>query len=116
MKSSLYVALACLPLLSSAAMAADAAATGQHLFAANNCYQCHGYLGQGGQGPTIAPPQLPAEPAFMAYVRHPGAEMPAFTEKVLSDADLMAIYAYLKSLPPPPAALPDLLKEPLGSR
>jgi len=38
-------------------------------------------------------------PAFIRYVRQPGGAMPAFTEKILSDQELMDIYAHLKTLP-----------------
>jgi ubiquinol-cytochrome c reductase cytochrome c subunit len=75
---------------------------GRTLFAGVGCYECHGYVGQGGAaGPRIAAIAWPYV-AFSAYVRHPAREMPPYTEKVLSDADLRAIYAYVKSLPAPP--------------
>ena len=115
MKSSLYVAIAAL-LFATSAFAADDVATGQRLFKSYNCYQCHGDFGQGGTGPTIAPPQLPALAAFTAFLRHPADEMPAYTAKVISDADLAAIHAYLKSQPTPPTVLPELLTRPLGSK
>lgn len=81
---------------------------GRHLFLADNCYLCHGTVGQGGAGPTIAPPRLVPQPAFSAYVRHPQGHMPPYTQPVLGDADLAAIYDYLQSLPPP-AQVPKLL-------
>ena len=62
---SLIVAAALAVLFSGAADAADKAAsgdvaTGKHLYAADGCYQCHGYVGQGGSaGPHIAPKPLP---------------------------------------------------------
>jgi mono/diheme cytochrome c family protein len=43
------------------------------------------------------------------YVRHPKGQMPPYTQAVLSDSDLAAVYDYLKSLPQPPAQLPKLL-------
>jgi mono/diheme cytochrome c family protein len=89
--------------------AADTQANGQHLFMANNCYQCHGTVGQGGAGVRIAPPSLPPLAGFMAYVRHPSGRMPPYTAKVLSDTDLTAIYGYLQSLPQP-NGLPNLLR------
>ncbi|MEA2719706.1 MAG: hypothetical protein QOJ39_1570, partial [Candidatus Eremiobacteraeota bacterium] len=84
-----------------------AVARGRALFASVGCYECHGYAGQGGAaGPRIAATVWPYA-AFAAYVRHPAREMPAFTTKVLGDADLAAIYAYVRTLPapasPPPA-------------
>jgi hypothetical protein len=42
--------------------------------------------------------------AFSKYVRQPTGEMPPYTKKVVSDPELADIYAYLKSIPQPPAA------------
>jgi mono/diheme cytochrome c family protein len=86
-----------------AAVGADdpAVARGRALFARVGCYECHGYAGQGGAaGPHIAATVIPYA-AFSAYVRHPDREMPAFTARALSEADLTAIYAYVRSLPAP---------------
>jgi ubiquinol-cytochrome c reductase cytochrome c subunit len=105
-------ALACVTLslskgASRIAAAADdpAVARGKMLFTRVGCYECHGYAGQGGAaGPRIAA-RLPY-PAFAAYVRHPAREMPPYTAKVLSDADLAAIFAYVSTLPTPPSPAP----------
>ena len=76
------------------------AANGRKLFVSFGCYQCHGYEAQGGSaGPRLAPRPIPYA-QLMKYVRHPTNEMPPFTEKVVKDAELTDIYAYLKSLPP----------------
>jgi mono/diheme cytochrome c family protein len=104
--------LACVTLSSSkgpppVAAAADdpSVARGKTLFTRVGCYECHGYAGQGGAaGPRIAA-RLPY-PAFAAYVRHPAREMPPYTAKVLSEADLAAIYAYVSALPAPPSTAP----------
>jgi ubiquinol-cytochrome c reductase cytochrome c subunit len=88
---------------------AQAAERGKQLFMSDNCYLCHGTVGQGGAGPTLAPPRLMPQSGFSAYVRHPKVRMPPYTQAVLSDTDLTAIYAYLQSLPQPPAELPMLL-------
>ena len=40
-------------------------------------------------------------PGLIRYIRKPGGQMPAFTEKVLRDQELTDIYAYLKTMPPP---------------
>jgi ubiquinol-cytochrome c reductase cytochrome c subunit len=37
----------------------------------------------------------------MEYVRAPQGEMPPYTAKVVSDAQLADIYAFLKAVPPP---------------
>jgi len=77
---------------------------GRVLFDRVGCYECHGHAGQGGAaGPHIAAITWPYA-AFAAYVRRPAREMPPFTAKVLSDADLAAIYAYVRALPAPSAS------------
>ncbi len=65
------------------------------------CYQCHGYQGQGGGGPRIAPKPLSLE-AFTRLVRRPPNVMPAYSPKVISDEKLKRIHEYLKSIPEPP--------------
>jgi mono/diheme cytochrome c family protein len=73
---------------------------GHELFLQNGCYLCHGTVGQGGVGPAIGVDVLPFV-AISNYVRAPSGDMPPFSTKVLSDADLQDIYAYLVSLPKP---------------
>lgn len=74
---------------------------GRKIFASYGCYQCHGYEGQGGAaGPRIAPRPLPYA-GLSRYVRRPAGQMPPYTEKVLTDADLQKIYAYLQTRPAP---------------
>ena len=65
------------------------------------CYQCHGYQGQGGAAPRIAPNPLPLE-AFTQLVRRPPNVMPAYSPRVLSDEQLKRIHQYLESIPQPP--------------
>jgi mono/diheme cytochrome c family protein len=85
------------------AQAADAK-HGHELFLKKGCYQCHGTVGQGGlAGPHLVPGLFPFA-AFSAYVRNPANQMPPFSEKVLSNAELGDIHAYLGSLPKSPAA------------
>ena len=87
----------------SAAPKAGTVENGKKLFTADGCYQCHGRQGQGGAaGPRIAPPKIPVE-ALRLYIRHPSGAMPPYTDKVLSDADVADIYAFLKTIPTPPA-------------
>jgi len=79
------------------------AAKGKSLFLKDGCYECHGYAGQGSKdGARIGPPVLNAQ-GLIRYVRRPAGAMPAFTEKVVTDAELTDIYAYLKSIPAPKA-------------
>jgi ubiquinol-cytochrome c reductase cytochrome c subunit len=76
--------------------------TGKKLFVSVGCYQCHGYEGQGGSaGPRLAPRPLPYA-GFSRYVRRPTNQMPPYTERLVPDADLAHIYAYLQSRPAPP--------------
>jgi ubiquinol-cytochrome c reductase cytochrome c subunit len=90
-------------LLPTLALAANAD-NGKRLFVKDGCYQCHGYQGQGGAaGPRLAPRPIVLA-ALTAYVRHPTGQMPPYTSKVLSDADLADIHAYLSSIPAPPPA------------
>jgi hypothetical protein len=60
-------------------------------------------------GPRLAPDPIPFE-ALSAFVRSTSRQMPPYRVKILSDADLADIYAYLQSIPKPPDAktLPQL--------
>ena len=83
--------------------AAGNADNGHKIFLKNGCYSCHGYDGHGGVGAKLAPKPI-ATVAFIAYVRHPGpGGMPTYSAKVMSDAELTDVWAYLKSIPEPPA-------------
>src|SRR5258708_3665845 len=74
---------------------------GKRIFAANGCYQCHGYVGQGGAaGARIGRTALNLA-AFQRYVRQPTGQMPPYTAKVMTDEQLADVYAYLQSLPAP---------------
>jgi len=87
------------------------AKNGAELFLKYSCYSCHLYNGQGsGNGPRLVP--LPLTLArFTAFVRNPG-RMPPYTEKVLTDAQLADLFAYIKSLPgsPSPQNIPLLTR------
>lgn len=74
---------------------------GQHLYSSFGCYECHGYQGQGSVqtgGSRIGPPQIPYS-GFVAYIRQPSGQMPPYTSKAVSDAQLADIYAFLQSRP-----------------
>ena len=81
------------------------AQNGKRIYTRYGCYQCHGREGQGSSvtGPRVGPHPIPFE-AFVWYVRHPTGEMPPYTGKLVSDPELADIYAFLQSLPEPPAA------------
>ena len=74
---------------------------GKRLYLKDGCYECHGYAGQGGAGARLAPRVLSAA-NLIKYVRHPAGSMPPYTNRVVSDAELTDIRAFLASLPEPP--------------
>ncbi|OLC16941.1 MAG: hypothetical protein AUH29_03640 [Candidatus Rokubacteria bacterium 13_1_40CM_69_27] len=108
---AIIVATAALVLTAGAAVAQDtpaggSAERGQKLFVDLGCFACHGTHGQGGDrgaGPRIYPNPFPW-PVFQHMVRKPRRDMPAYTEKWVSDQDLADMYAYLLSLKAAPAA------------
>jgi ubiquinol-cytochrome c reductase cytochrome c subunit len=115
MKTWMLMVLAWLALAAAGAAAqtptqtppAGDAAAGKKLFVSLGCWTCHGYEGQGGAGPRIAPRPLPRA-AFTTYVRRPSERMPNYPERLVSDAELGHIHAYLQSrpMPPPIASIP----------
>ena len=90
-----------LPAASQSAPAGDAEA-GRQLLVRKGCFQCHGREGQGAPttGPRLGPNPL-ALVAFVRAVRSPRAQMPPYTEKLVSDAELADIRAFLDSRPRP---------------
>ena len=57
-------------------------------------------MGQGGAaGATLAATKLNAQ-GFIRYARRPADQMPAYTEKVISDQELTDVFAFIKSVPP----------------
>ena len=84
-----------------AALAASAE-KGKVAYVKNGCWQCHGFMGQGGvTGPKLAPNPMPFE-ALSAFTRFTNGAMPPYQKAILSDEDLADIYAYLQSLPKAP--------------
>ena len=92
--------LACSTLL----VCQDAAGNGKKLFTKYGCYECHGTQGQGTTAGARLAPKPIALAALIAYVRRPAGQMPPYTAKVVSDAELADIRAYLASIPDPPPA------------
>lgn len=82
---------------------------GRAHFIVSGCHLCHGYEGQGAMltGPRIAPAPLPL-PGFIAAIRRPRDEMPAYSPAVLGDDEIRQIHEYLESLPGPAAPTPGL--------
>jgi ubiquinol-cytochrome c reductase cytochrome c subunit len=88
-----------------AAVPVGNAQAGKDLYLRYSCYACHRYDGNGaGTGARLVP--LPMTVArFTAYMRNPPRpQMPAYSSKLLSDAQLADIWAYIKSLPASPDA------------
>jgi mono/diheme cytochrome c family protein len=82
------------------------AQNGNRIYTADGCYECHGRVGQGSQqtgAPRVGPPALTID-AFARYIHAPTGNMPPYTGKVVSDQDVADIFAFLKSVPPAPAA------------
>lgn len=83
--------------------------SGRRVYMKTGCYQCHGREGQGSPatGPRLGPNPSPF-PAFTGWVRQPRGEMPPYTNKVLTDAELADIYAFVRTRqgPAPASRLP----------
>ncbi len=112
MRKTVYSLLASAFIVSAAGLAAvaqeDVVQHGAQVFMDVGCWQCHGTVGQGGAGPALLP-NLHPEEVLATFVRQGTiGGMPPYTHAVLSNEDLHAIYAYLKSLPAP--GTPELLQ------
>jgi ubiquinol-cytochrome c reductase cytochrome c subunit len=84
---------------SRATAAAGSPEKGKTAYVQHGCWQCHGFVGQGGvTGPKLAPDPMPLE-ALSAFVRNTRGGMPPYQRAILSDADLADIHAYLLSIP-----------------
>jgi mono/diheme cytochrome c family protein len=79
------------------------AKNGKTIYTADGCYECHGREAQGGAGtgPKLGPAPIPFS-AFVYQVRSPRDQMPPYTSKVLSDAELADVYAFVQAAPQPP--------------
>lgn len=74
---------------------------GKQTFTRVGCYQCHGREAQGAStGPRLGPDPIPLA-SFTRAVRTPRADMPPYTVKVLSDAELADLYAFVAARPRP---------------
>lgn len=86
------------------------AARGQQLFVKTGCYQCHGYEAQGAStGPKLGPEAVTFS-RFVSYVRKPSGDMPPYTAKVLSEAQLADLYAFVTSRKKP-GGRPEILRK-----
>ena len=111
MRTVLFTAAVSLSALSAAAQSAPTGSVdkGRVTFAKIGCAQCHGREAQGSPttGPRLGPGAMPYA-GFSRYVRAPRQQMPPYTDRILSDADLADIYAFVQSRPKP--ATPAILR------
>ena len=99
MKPCIVIGLAALAVvLGQASALAASADKGKSEFLQHGCWQCHGYQGQGGVGPKLAPNPIPFD-TLSNFVRTTSRQMPPFSKQILSDEDLTDFYAYLQSVP-----------------
>jgi mono/diheme cytochrome c family protein len=75
------------------------AARGKTIYMRDACYTCHGTTGASTSfvGPKLAHAGLTAN-QIIRQLRHPQAQMPAYTEKVLPDSDVADLVAYIETL------------------
>ena len=113
--SGTYVGAASKP--NAGAQPSQAAATGKRLYLADGCFECHGRVGEGGAFNGPAPPlagifSRRSSLEVISAVRKGPNDMPAYTDKVLSNQELGDILAYIRSLPGPadPKTYPLLAK------
>ncbi len=80
------------------------AVAGKRLYLAVGCFLCHGRSGQGGAmngpAPILAKTAMPFD-GFKGQLRQPANDMPAYTNKVMSDKQIADLYAFVQSLPGP---------------
>ncbi len=76
---------------------------GKELFLSYACYSCHSFDGHGGAGARLVPMPL-NQAGFIAIRPQRRAHAVRTAAKVISDAQLTDIYAYIKTLPTSPDA------------
>lgn len=102
----LAVAGTCVGATKSATTDTSRVANGKRIYLADGCFECHGRVGEGGAFNGPAPPlagifSRRSSLEVISSVRKGPNDMPAYSEKVLSNQDLGDIVAYLRSLPGP---------------
>jgi len=117
-KVIIFASLAALAVVTGPVLAQQPAApagnaeNGRKHFNSDGCWQCHGQSANGAPltGPRLSNTALPFD-AFLLQLRNPSNDMPPYEAAIVPDQTVADIYAYVKSLPPSPAAkdLPLLL-------
>ncbi len=95
-------------LIVGAGSSSSASEKGKALYVKHGCWQCHGFVGQGGiAGPALVPNVMPLE-AMTNFMRSSNRAMPPYSEAILPNADMKEIHAYLGSVPKPadPKSIP----------
>jgi mono/diheme cytochrome c family protein len=93
---SLLMALAVLA-LPSTSKAEDPGDRGAQIYMTSRCFACHGQLGTGGFGPTLAGDRILAIQKFViAQILIGRGKMPAFGDR-LSNADIAAVAQYIRN-------------------
>lgn len=84
------------------ASAAGRIDVGAGLYSDYGCYACHANEAQGGQhGPRLGPDPITFV-RFSWYTRYPTRTMPPYSAVVLTDQDVVDIYAFVEAQPQPP--------------
>ena len=83
----------------SIAITKEAAESGATLFVIKGCVLCHGQRAEGQFGPKIARTVLPFEDVKRQARTPRNVYMPAFTQPLLSEEELVDIYVFLQTLP-----------------
>jgi ubiquinol-cytochrome c reductase cytochrome c subunit len=107
-RSQVWLAAIAVGLVFGLGSVAFASEKGKQLYVKHGCWQCHGFVGQGGiAGPALIPEVMPLE-AMVNFVRNSNRAMPPYKEAILSDADMKEIHVYLVSIPKPadPKSIP----------
>jgi len=100
-RSRVWLAALAAGLVVGSLASAFASDKGKGLYVKHGCWQCHGFVGQGGiAGPALVPEVMPLE-AMVNFVRNSNRSMPPYKEAILSNADIADIHAYLVSIPKP---------------
>jgi mono/diheme cytochrome c family protein len=104
MKVMLFAAIVLMPIAGAAQAPAQTvpsgnAENGARLFVKYTCHYCHGTVGQGGVAGARVAQVARNTDAFLRYLRRPSGQMPAFSEKIVPDQDLIDIYLHLRRLP-----------------
>ena len=104
MKTLAFLTVALSAVVALAQTPAGNVENGKKLFLRDGCWECHGYAAQGGRDGARLSETALTTAQFTRYIRRPTGAMPAYIEKVVSDAEAADLWAYVRSLTGPKAA------------